>query len=145
MKTVRSCNTLNGLSNKVCVSNKTNGLNLSVLNMITGINKSETLTKHVSYKCKCKLYGRKSGNSNQKWNKNKCWYKWKKFHISEKDYIWIPAICSLKNGKYLASIIGNSVIACNETTDARETITVTRNFRKKCSLYKNSIFYLNFC
>ena len=119
--------------------------NLSVLSMITGINTSETLTKHVSYKCKCKLYGRKSGNSNQNWNKNKCWYKWKKFHISEKDYIWNPAICSLKNGKYLASIIGNSVIACNETTDARETITVTRNFRKKCSLYKNSIFYLNFC
>ena len=80
--------------------------------MITGINKSETLTKHVSYKCKCKLYGRKS-NSNQKWNKNKCWYKWKRLHISEKDYIWNPAICSCKNGKYLANIIDNSVITCN--------------------------------
>ena len=128
LKTVRSCNTPNGLSNKVCVSKKTDGLNLSVLNMITGINKSETLTKHVSYKCKCKLYGRKSGNSNQNWNKNKCCYKWKKLHISEKDYIWNPAVCSCKNGKYLASIIGNSVITCNETTDARETITVLTNF-----------------
>ena len=112
LKTVRSCNTLNGLSNKVCVSNKTRDLNLRVLNMITGINTSETLTKHVSYKCKCKLYGRKS-NSNQKWNKNKCWYKWKRLHISEKDYIWNPAICSCKNGKYLANIIDNSVITCN--------------------------------
>ena len=35
---VRSCNTLNDLSNKVCVLNKTEDLNLSVFNMITRIN-----------------------------------------------------------------------------------------------------------
>ena len=33
-----SCNTLHDLSNKVCVPNKTEDLNLSVFNMITGIN-----------------------------------------------------------------------------------------------------------
>ena len=37
-----SCNTLNDLSNKVCIPNKTNYLNLSVFNMITGINESKT-------------------------------------------------------------------------------------------------------
>ena len=31
------CNTLNDLSNKVCVSNKTEDLSLSVSNIITGI------------------------------------------------------------------------------------------------------------
>ena len=45
---VGSCNTLNDLSNKVCVPNKTEDLNLSVFNMITGINESKTLTKHIS-------------------------------------------------------------------------------------------------
>ena len=35
--------------------------------MITGINKSKTLTKHVSCKCKCKFEGRKC-NSDQWWN-----------------------------------------------------------------------------
>ena len=35
---VGSCNTLNGLSNEVCFPNKTEDLNLSVFNMITGIN-----------------------------------------------------------------------------------------------------------
>ena len=45
---VGSCNTLNDLSNKVCVPNKTEYLNLSVFNMIRGINKSKTLTKHIS-------------------------------------------------------------------------------------------------
>ena len=34
------CNTLNGLSYKVCVPNKTEALNLSVFNMITVINES---------------------------------------------------------------------------------------------------------
>ena len=44
---VGSCNTLNDLSNKVCVPNKTEDLNLSVFNMIIGINESKTLTKYI--------------------------------------------------------------------------------------------------
>ena len=52
---VGSCNTLNNLSNEVCIPNKTEDLNLSVFNMITGINESRTLTKHVPCECKCKL------------------------------------------------------------------------------------------
>ena len=35
---VGSCNAFNTLSNKVCVPNKTENLNLSVFNMIAGIN-----------------------------------------------------------------------------------------------------------
>ena len=35
--------TLNDLSNRVCVSNKTEDLNLNVFNMITGINELKTL------------------------------------------------------------------------------------------------------
>ena len=37
-KYVGSCNTLNDLSNKVHVPNKTEDLNLNMFNMITGIN-----------------------------------------------------------------------------------------------------------
>ena len=57
-----NCNTLNDLSYKVCVLNKTEDLNLGVFNMITGISKSKMLCE-----CKCRKC-----NSNQKWNKNKC-------------------------------------------------------------------------
>ena len=56
---VESCNTLNDLSNKVCVPNKTEDLNLRVFNMITRINESKTLTKHISCDCKCKFVGKK--------------------------------------------------------------------------------------
>ena len=66
-----SCNILSDLSNKVCVPNKTEDLNLSIFNMITGINLSKTLTKPISCEYKCKFDGRKC-NSNQKWNNDKC-------------------------------------------------------------------------
>ena len=43
----KSCNTLNGLSNKVCVPSKTEDLSLIVFNMITGIKESKTLANHI--------------------------------------------------------------------------------------------------
>ena len=61
---VGNCNTLNDLSNKVYVPNKTEDLNLSMFNMITVINESKTLTRHISCECKCKFDGRKC-NSNR--------------------------------------------------------------------------------
>ena len=67
---VGSCNTFNDLFNKVYVPIETEDLNLSVLNMITGLNGSKTLTKYITSKCKCKFYGRKC-NPNQNRNKNK--------------------------------------------------------------------------
>ena len=57
-KCVGSCNTFNDLSNKVCVPNKTENLNLSMSNMITVMNESKILTKHVSCACKCKFHAR---------------------------------------------------------------------------------------
>ena len=69
-KCVGSCNTLNDLPNKVCLPNKTDDLNLNMFNMITGINESKTLTKHISHECKCKFDGIKC-YSNQWWNNDK--------------------------------------------------------------------------
>ena len=65
------CNTFNNSINKICVPDKTKDLNLSVFNMITGINESKTLTKYVSCKSKCKFDGTKC-NSNQWWSNGKC-------------------------------------------------------------------------
>ena len=69
-RSVGSCNTLTDLSNEVCVPKKTEDLNLSVFNMITGINESKT--NHISCEWKWKFDGRKC-NSNQWWNNYKCW------------------------------------------------------------------------
>ena len=62
---VRSSNTLNNLSKKVSIPNKTKDLNLSLFNIITRINESQTLTNDISCECNCKFDGTKC-NSNQK-------------------------------------------------------------------------------
>ena len=56
---VHTDNTFNDLSNKVSLPNKTEDSNLSMLNILTGIDESRTLTKHVSCQCKCKFDGRR--------------------------------------------------------------------------------------
>ena len=65
--------------------------------MITRINESKTLAKHIIYGTKC--------SSNQWWNIDKCQCECKKHHICEKDYVWNPITCICKNGKYLGSIM----------------------------------------
>ena len=97
--------------------------------MITGINEWKILTKHISCKCKCKFHARKC-TSNQRWNNNKYRCECKKHHIREKDSIWNPDTCCCENGKYLASIIDDSVITCDETIE-KETKTVTINFNEE--------------
>ena len=119
--------------------------------MITGINGSKTLAKHISCECKCKFDWRKC-NLNQKSNNEKCLCDCKKHNICEQDYIWNPATCSCKNNKYLASIIDNSVITCGEIIEAEakssdeETKTIPTNVNEKKVTFKiqNIIFYLHF-
>ena len=56
---VGSCSTLNDLSNKVSIPYKIESLNLSVFIIITRINESKTLTKHIPCQCKYKHDGTK--------------------------------------------------------------------------------------
>ena len=62
---IGSFNTLNDLSNKVCVPRKTEYLNLIVFSMTAETNESKTLIKHISCKCKCKFDEREC-SSNQR-------------------------------------------------------------------------------
>ena len=81
---VKGCNSLNDLSNKVCVPNKTEYLHLTMFSMITGSNESKTLTKHVSCECNCRFDCRKY-NSDQCCNNDKCRYECKKRHVCEEN------------------------------------------------------------
>ena len=53
-----SCNTLNDLSNRVGVPDKTEDLNIHVFNMIIWKNESKIFTKDISCKCKCRFDGK---------------------------------------------------------------------------------------
>ena len=95
---VGNCINLNGFSNKVCVPNKKEDLNLSIFNMITEINESKTLAKQISCECKCRFDGRKC-NSNQWWNNDKCQCEFKKRHDVKKIMfrIQLHVVVKMKN------------------------------------------------
>ena len=77
----------------------------------------------------CKVDGRKY-HSNQKWNKYRCECKNpKEHHMCKKDYICNLATFSCENSKYLSSIIGDSVIMCDEIVETRKVIPT--NFNQK--------------
>ena len=42
-----------------------------------------------------------------------------------KDYVWNSATCSCENAKYLASIMGDSAIMCNEYIESSDETTKT--------------------
>ena len=50
---------------------------------------------------------------------DKCRCECKKHHICEKEYVWNPPTCNCENGKYLASIIDDSII-CEEVIESYE-------------------------
>ena len=50
-----SCNAVDDTSIRICVLNKTEDVNLNVFNMITRINESNTLPKHISRNCRCEF------------------------------------------------------------------------------------------
>ena len=83
--------------------------------------------ENISCECKCKFDGRKC-NSDQWWNNDTCQCECKKHDVCEKDHILNPT-CSCENGKYLASIMDDSAITCDEVRDAEKT-----NYSKKYNL-----------
>ena len=100
--------------------------------MIARINKPKTKNKkakHPSCKCECKLDCIKC-NLNQKWNNDKyrCVWKYpKKDNTCAKDCIWNHDVCTCKNGKYIASIIDDSVIMCDDIIEETKTVPTNSN------------------
>ena len=74
----------------------------------------------------------------------KCRCEFKKYHICGKDYVWNPAICNCENGKYLASIMDDSVIKCDEVIEPNdeEIKTIPTNFNEKNITCKTQNFYI---
>ena len=131
---VGSCNTPIYLSNKVCIPNKTEDLNLIVFNMITGINESKTLTNYISCEYKYRFDGKNVIQINGRiaTNVDAC-EMLINVYACEKDYVWNPATCISENGKYLASIMNDAAIICDEVIKSyyEEIKTIPTNFNEK--------------
>ena len=102
--------------------------------MIKGINESKTITKHISYECRCGVDGRKCSPI-QKWNNGKCQFEYKKtisYYLREEDDVWIAGTCAcgcdkdceigeyLKNLKALKSLVNDLVGMWWECGDTRD-------------------------
>ena len=67
-------------------------------------------------------------------------------HVCEKDYIWNPARRSCQNAKYLASLMNDSAITCDEIksevkSNNEETKTFHTNFNEKNITYNTKLLY----
>ena len=65
---------------------------------------------------------------NQWWNNYGCWCGSNKHQICEQDYVWNSIACICENGKYLARIMDDSVITCDEIIDVEETGFNEKNY-----------------
>ena len=138
-KCVGSCNTLNEFSNKVCVTNKIEHLNLSLFNMIQGINEPKN-NKHTSYEYKCIYLMEENGiqiNGGIMTNVDVSCEK-----VCDKDYIWNPSTYICENGTNLASILDDLAITFDEYIQScnKETKTITTNFNENKSICKKAKF-----
>ena len=68
----------------------------------------------------------------------------KKIYVCEKDYVWNPATCNCENGKYLASIMDDSTIICDEVIESydEKIKTIPTNFNEKKVTCKTQSFYI---
>ena len=67
----RSCNVVDELSAKICVSSKKKDINIKVFNMVTMVNEATSFVKNNSCDYKCK-FNNITCISNQKWNNETC-------------------------------------------------------------------------
>ena len=117
-------------------------LNPSVFNMIKGINESNTLTKHISCECKSRFDGK--CNSYQWQYNGKCWCECKKCHTCEKDYVYNLSTWNCENGRYLASIMDDSVILYDEIRESYDEVAEAKSYNKTNSNEKKQAKFLYF-
>ena len=106
--------------------------------MITGINESKTLTKDILCERKCKFDGIKCNLDQWCGITRNVHVSVKTSYIIEKDYILQPTTRICKNGKYLASIMDDSAIVCNEVIESydEEKKTIPTNFNENKAICK---------
>ena len=111
--------------------------------MIKGIKESKTLTRLISCKCNCKFDGMKCNQINGGIMIN--------VNISVKNIIYVknivqnPNTCICENGKYLASIMGDSNKYLEETSFYERNIISFTKFLYSACLFLNYHCIIDSC
>ena len=133
-----SCNNINDLYAKICVSDVIKKLNVKVFNLMSRTNETRHTEQHETCKCKCRLDGSVSNNK-QRWNDHKCRCECKELiekSVCDKGFIWHPSNCernkSCDAGEYLdyencswRKIVAKLVEECTETVEKLKLAKIT--------------------
>ena len=152
-----SCNNINDLYAKICVSDVIKKLNIKVFNLMSRTNETRHIEQHETCKCKCRLDGSVCNNK-QRWNNGKCQCKCKELidkGVCNKGFIWNPSNCKCEsdkscdvsqyldyeNCKCIKKLVDKLVEECIETVEevklAKITLSEDENKYKcnSCTLY----------
>ena len=99
-----SFNFLDDLSSRVCVSNKTEDVNLNFAYNVTRINGLKTLTRHIHVTLNRNLII--ENVIKFKITNNEC-----KIHECQKNCIWKPCTCACEINRYLKSVADEIIVA----------------------------------
>ena len=134
-----SCNNINDLYAKICVSDVIKKLNVKVFNLMSRTNETRHTEQHETCKCKCRLDGSVCNNK-ERWNDHKCRCECKELiekSVCDKGFIWHPSNCernkSCDVGEYLdyencswrKKIVDKLVEECTETVEKLKLAKIT--------------------
>ena len=136
-----SCNNINDLYAKVCVSDVIKKLNIKVFNLMSRTNETRHIEQHETCKCKCRLDGSVCNNK-QRWNDHKCRCECKELiekGVCDKGFIWHPSNCECEcnkscdvgecldyeNCSWRKKIVDKLVEECTETVEELKLAKIT--------------------
>ena len=135
-----SCNPVDDLSAKICVSSKIKDINVKVFNMITNKNEAKAMVKHILCDCKCK-FNSKTCNSKQKRKNETGQWECKNYRTCKKDNSWNPGTSVCDNGKYLKSTADDSKVVCDEIIYIMDIVSI--NMANTMAKYATSTVSIN--
>ena len=136
-----SCNNINDLYAKICVSDVIKKLNIKVFNLMSRTNETRHIEQHETCKCKCRLDGSVCNNK-QRWNDHKCRCECKELiekGVCDKGFIWHPSNCECEcnkscdvgecldyeNCSWRKKIVDKLVEECTETVEELKLAKIT--------------------
>ena len=130
-----SCNNINYLYAKKCISDVVQDINVKVYNLISRSNETRHIKQHKNCNCNCR-FGTNLCNNRQRWNEDNCRCECEELiHKGnfDKGFIWNPSTCecdkSCEIGEYLGyqsckcrrKIVDKIVEECTKIIDEKET------------------------
>ena len=102
-----SCNTINNLYAKLCVSDIIKNMNVKVFNLVSRTNEARHIEWHKTCKCKCRLdanvcNNKQMSNVNKKMSKDKCQCECKELidkGMCDEGFIWNSSNCACECDK----------------------------------------------